>query len=351
MLIFLIVVRANNDSCRTAMFKNARLRLLMTLASFERLGIEDVPGGTWTIPSSVSSQDLESTLEIVRKHEQNPPTDTDGQLRRKRQSDEDFGPRAEFLDDSEGASDGNEEFLFPVGPRPENVRNEALEELRKKRKRKRRQRDGNEEENDEMIEARRKAREDAALARRMKYKSDVYIHDSDEESDAEADREFFRKEEERRKKHGENILNALRHGVPVDEAAKKDGKKRKAAGVSEGGGKKRKRIAEEDAMMDEDDDIALFEGYSSASRRKTDLSSDKDESGAEDTPLSSQDDVPAAAIKEARNLDLPGDDLPFDKTTTADAAAVVDDDDDEGPVIAAPRRRARAGFIIDSDSE
>ena len=208
---------------------------------------------------------------------------------------------------------------------------------------------------DELIEARRKAREEAALERRRKIKSDVYIHDSDEASDEEADKLFFGKEEERRKKHAEDVQEALRHGVPDGVGTKKAGKKRKSEGLVNGQKKRRSDAVDDDDG--DDDDIALFEGYSSASRRnQTDLSSDKAGSGTEDTPLSSQDEIAAAAGTKSDDVSLPRDELlESSKTSAANADTEMQEDESEdseaGQVVVPTRRRARAGFIIDSDSE
>lgn len=332
------------------MFRNSKLRLLMTLIGFERLGVEDVLGATWIIPSGPASQDFQATQQIIKKHEKDPPREVNGLdvgalVRRKREvRDDELGPSAAFIDDSEG-SDGNEEFLFPANSRSKS-KQEILEEL-KTRRRKRRVRDDDEETalDDGMIEARRKAREEAALERRRKIKSDLYVHDSDDESDAEADKQFFAKEEERRQRQSTNVLNALKTGI--SDTAANGNKKRK---MNTSSGDERNNRKNEHALdSGSDDELALFEGYSSTSKRKTSMSSDKD--SKLDTPLSSQDDIVGGDVQSMKPLeaDSMGTKAPLANNDGKNGAG--DDEDSDVPVLPTARRRIRAGFIIDSDSE
>ena len=48
-----ITVRAMSEDIKLAMFKNAKLKLLMRLCKFEILGLEDVLGATWIVPGSL----------------------------------------------------------------------------------------------------------------------------------------------------------------------------------------------------------------------------------------------------------------------------------------------------------
>lgn len=347
-----------DNDFRNAMFKNGKLRLLMTLASFERLGVDDVPGATWMIPSSLTSTELDTTREIMQKYCRDIPSpdeefDPESLMRRKATAD-DGGPRAEFDDDSESdASDGNEDYLFPANPRKPKSRSDALEELKQKRRQRRLRDDEEDEMDDEILAARRKARAEAALERRKKIKSDAYIHDSDEEADKEADKEFFAKEEERRKSHASKIIEALKSGAASNLAEKS--KKRKSTGDGDGQEKRRKRVASDSEDQSGDDDELMIGLESSSSQRRNSNSSDEESS--EETPLSSQGQLPDH--DDSRKSSLSETVIPGESKTAKIASAITDQqgldddevDDDDISVIAAPRRRMRAGFIVDSDSE
>ncbi|KAK2760203.1 Topoisomerase 1-associated factor 1 [Arachnomyces sp. PD_36] len=335
-----IVVKPLDEKCRTAMFKNARLRLLMTLSDFERTGAEDVPGATWAIPSFVTSSMLDVTRESIFKHRADPPKDIDGydpreQLRRK--------PTAESRDTYQGTldvdfgsgSEGEElaadEVLFPA-----NIRSKAaaLNELKQKR-RKRRKADGEKDPlDDETLEERRRVREANALARQRKIKSDLYIHASDEETDEEADVDFFAREEERRKEQAKRVHDALVTGVHPDEQIAK-GKKRKSTEPEERdkpAGKKRLKNNISLISQDTDDEDTPMIGL---------------ESSPEDghtPPTSAEDDLAFDELDSLPKNTSPG-------AANANAATGdSDDEDDDGPV-KAPVPRRRGGFVIDSDSE
>ena len=256
-----ILVTPDTDSLRTAMFKEARLRLLMTLSGMERLGIEDEPNVTWIIPSSLTSAGLRHTHETIERHRKSPifdygdddPVSAEELLRRK---PTEKASRAEYDDDSEGDginsdNDTENEFLFPFsGPvdRP-NPHHKALDALKAKR-RKRRHSDSIEL-NDESLEERRKARHKADLEKARKVKSAEFIRDSDDESDEERDREFFAKEEMRRKGQGEKIKQAFEAGrvkknieggvtKPAARGTKVNMKRKSAGGEGESGRMRRK---------------------------------------------------------------------------------------------------------------
>jgi replication fork protection complex subunit Tof1/Swi1 len=60
------------------MFKDNKLRLLMTLVGFTRLGEHHDPDATWVIPSSLTETQLQEAIELIRKFEFAPPTYEDG---------------------------------------------------------------------------------------------------------------------------------------------------------------------------------------------------------------------------------------------------------------------------------
>ncbi|KAL8791623.1 MAG: hypothetical protein Q9195_005772 [Heterodermia aff. obscurata] len=217
-----IVLIPGTPERATALFKNAKLRLLLTLAGFERLGIDDEPGTTWILPSGLTARDLHATHDCIDRHRRDPvmqygdedPVSAQDLLRRKP------ARRAEFDDDSDGIvpdeeeeEEEEEEFLFPAGgPVDEKRRKkDALAELKQKRRKRRHSDDEEEEENEATRERRRKARWEADLEKRRKIKSAEFVGDSSEE-DSDADREFFRMEEERRRGQAGRVREALRAG-------------------------------------------------------------------------------------------------------------------------------------------
>lgn len=267
------------------MFKDNKLRLLMTLAGFERLDADDEPNARWIIPSSLSAKELHETREIIEKHRNNPvmeygdedPISAEDMLRRASTTK---ARRAEYDDDSEGdgiVSD-DEEFLFPAGGPTNNNRKSALENLKKRRKPRNSAVD--EETDDETKALKREARKKADLERRRKIKSEKFVRDSDEESDEEQDREFFAKEEERRKGQAAKVLEAFKAGKVV---AVTEGRKRKSIDGDEGESKRSKLdlgLSDSDAAEPSDSDS------SPPGPRQADVSANSDTDSSA-TPLSS----------------------------------------------------------------
>ena len=335
------------------MFKDNKLRLLMTLVGFERLGIEDDANSTWIVPSSASPAKLQEALDEVAKAQSSPPEfdngrDAEDLVRRKVLAKP---RRATFDDDSEDAGfldDGDEELLFPAGG-PTVRKSDALEELKQRRRRRTRDQSTeplDEEEREERAEARRRAE----LERRRKIKSELFVHDSDDEEDAERDRLFFEEEENRRGKQGEELLKALQaKGSGNDDSAKS--KKRKKADVDQS----RKRSRRSSSLSVSDNDDAPEISGASSSLGLHDLIGSTDDEDA-DTPLSSTHQVSSQekSLDEPMSaLQDPPTPLPATKAidrhvTMVDAAESSGDD---VPTAKVGRGRGRAGFVIDSDSE
>jgi replication fork protection complex subunit Tof1/Swi1 len=355
------------------MFSNAKLRLLMTLVRFERLGMEDVPGASWIVPSSLASQDLRHTRSIIEQCLAEPVTENSGRdlsqlIRRKlgnntRQGRDEQTADVDFGSDSEGDDNVPDGPLFPPNPRS---RANALEQLKKQRKKRRKEAGGEEEEepDEQDLEERRRARLENALARQAKIKSDLYIHASDEETDEEADQEFFRLEEQRRKEQAERIRKALLHGV-VEEVSDKprkkgNGRKRTSdqhiASTADTQSKRRRRQQRTEGLDDNDD--LVMTGTEARSPDSTGLGSPslQGANDVEDIPVTSEEDEldfdDDLAFSRNRNRDQVPSAENDDRETEPPAPDTVDEDDDEAaPVAAPPRRRMRAGFVIESDSE
>ena len=264
-----IVLIPGTPERATAMFKNAKLRLLLTLAGFERLGIDDEPGATWIIPSELTARDLHETHECIDRHRRDPvmqygdedPVSAEDLLRRRPNT---RTRKAEFDDDSEDngiVPDGEEEeFLFPAGgPVDEKRRKkDALAELRKKRRKRRHvpvsddDDDQDEGLDDATRERRRKARLEADLEKRRKIKSTEFVGDSEDDSDA--DREFFRKEEERRRGQAVRVREALRAGRKVETEKEKEGAKRRFSANEDTAPESRKRLK---LALDEEETMSV----------------------------------------------------------------------------------------------
>ncbi|KAL3460538.1 timeless protein-domain-containing protein [Aspergillus heterothallicus] len=359
----IIAVKPRDESCKKATFSNAKLRLLMTLMDFERLGQENVEGISWIIPSAISSVELresKSTIDkalVIGVTDERDPRD----LLRRKYGNEPKGAAAQTTLDVDFGSDSEGEDIVPDGPLfPPNPRSKsnALDELKKKRKKKK---DKGEAESldDETLEEHRKVRDENARVRLAKIKSDLYVHASDEETDEEADEEFFRLEEERRKEQSERIKKALLLGRTEADSGttkKKRGKRSSeinAAGEGEAGGKRRRHSPFTPEVNG--DDVLMSETGTPSRASSVENMSIGDNTGDKATSTSPSDD----------ELDLDSSDLgfghgrektlelrPFDDAPNLKGSATNEEDEDDAPVITAPaRRRMRAGFVIDSDSE
>jgi replication fork protection complex subunit Tof1/Swi1 len=353
-LIAISVIRPASDEIRTATWKNAKLKLLMTLCQLERLGAEDKPHATWIVPSALTSAHLEELQSIIEKYLETPWTDVSGVkpedlLRRVKTittayAEDDEPPRDAFIDDSEG-SDHLEDFMFP-----DNVRSksDALDELRKKpKKRKLMRKNAAEPLPEDELDERRKAREQAALDRRRKIKSELYIRDSDEEMDEEENRAFFAREEENRKKQAQRVLAALSVGRTEESARKK----RKSEGGDDDATDKRRRQSEsEDERMDDDeeDEMEIMGAESDSPPQQRAATSD-DDLDVEDTPVSSQSQASHAELgKDAPLQEIP---QPRLSSLAVTKGKEAEDSDDELPTLTSQRRRVRAGFILDDSDE
>lgn len=286
------------------MFKDNKLRFLMTLSGFERLGIDDEPGATWIIPSALSARELHETHDCIDRHRRDPvmqygddgdTMNAEDMLRRKANTAA-RQRRAEYDDDSDGdgiIDDGEEEFLFPAGgPVDDKTRKkDALKEMKSKRRRRRHAVGSDDEDgglSDATREARRKARLETDREKRRKIKSNEFVGDSDD--DDEADAEFFRREEEMRKGQAGRVMEALRAGrvekkaEGVQGVAKKEAK-RKGDTLDAGKGKRRKPSPKR--LDDSDDDVMSLGNAGSSSPPDKRALSISSEDEATDTPLSS----------------------------------------------------------------
>ncbi|MCJ1431107.1 Topoisomerase 1-associated factor 1 [Xylographa pallens] len=350
------IVKPDNDERKLAIFKDNKLRLLMTLAGFERIGPDDDPDCTWIVPSELTSTQLQETCDMIEKSRKHPisqygsedPVPVEEMLRRKTV----IRPRAEFDDDSEGdglATDGEKEFLFPAGG-PTNRKSDALAELKKKRRKRGVDNISDAEVDDEARDAKRKARALAELEKRRKLKSDVLVHDSDDEDDEERDREFFAREAERRKGQSLKVLEALK-GAEEDGSDTTVSKKRKR---SEGGNQRRKKTRYSGTDSESDmDELPRVQGIRSSPHPEDQDPSTSDDNSDTETPLSSPQNNPLNEIE--LNKALLGRNTDSFATEKVSMLAIDEkDEEDEDETMLLPsstRMRGRLAVLDDSDDD
>jgi replication fork protection complex subunit Tof1/Swi1 len=356
-----IVVKPDSEERRLAMFKDNKLRLLMSLVGFSRVGEAHDPDATWIIPSSFTSEELQLAIDLTRKYEFDPATYEDGKgpedlIRSKASAARRSARRVNFDDDDDEVDNAPEEEdygEYRAGRATERKPDGERKKL------KRRQRVGtpvelDDEEKDRRAEARRKKE----LEKMAKQKSTEYVHDSDDDDDDDKDVEFFAREEALR----QEIMKAFgksRTTISM-EADTVTSKKRKAEGSTSRGKRRKtppKRKAQPFADSDDESDAGIHDVAVLSSRAPSlearDLLQDESEveDEATDTPLSSQH---ANGVHESDDDTITAP-APSSTSKSQDVVMGDDDDDDEdedAPVVRRPMaRNKRGGFIIDSDSE
>jgi replication fork protection complex subunit Tof1/Swi1 len=348
------VIKPDNEERRVAMFKDNKLRLLLTLVGFTRLGDNDDPDASWVIPSTVTSIKLQQAVDLIRKYEFEPPTYDDGKgpedmLRSKAlaAASRRSARRVDWDDDDDGigheSGEDRGEYAWD-----EPTARKADGDVKKVVKRRRRVQTPIELDDEEKQE-RANARRRREIEKQLKAKSTVLVHDSDEEDDPEADAAFFAREEALRMQTKANISNSLILGITEPAVSKK----RKADGVTAKGSKRRKTPPKpragpfysdgSDGEEADDGSEGISSSRDQSEERQVDLNDSDNE--ATDTPLSSQlAGVAELSVKVADPA----------ATTDGDTTMADADDDDEDEIITTRRptaRSMRAGFIIDSDSE
>lgn len=357
----------DNEERRIAMFKDNKLRLLMSLAGFERVSIDDEPGSTWLIPSALSARELSETQGLIEKHRMNPtmqygddedPKTAEEMLRRAPTAKK----RAEYDDDTEdeGFASSEEDFLYRAGgPTETNKKSDALARLKKKRRSRRSVTSGDEDGgmSDDTREARRKARLKADQEKKRKMKSKLLVRDSDEESDEDLDREFFAREEAIRKAQADRVREALQAGritaVVRNQKRKSDAR--------EGGDGKRVRV-DLTASDTEGPDVVDEQSSSALRGRSASVSSAEDVSPS--TPLSSPRIISSQEKRSEKTLK---DDARIDSSqerirNKASTLTLIDEgtdtgseagDEDEDDALVAPvgRRRVRETALLLDDSD
>ncbi|OJD40035.1 topoisomerase 1-associated factor 1 [Diplodia corticola] len=334
-----ITVRPDNEERRIALFKDNKLRLLLKILGFIRVGLDEDRDASWIIPPSLTSEELQQSAQAIQQTEWEPPSfdedkSAEDMVRTKRQH---VALRGDTDDEDDDVPDAlDDEELFPAGG-PTARRSDALKELKKKRTRNKRT--ASEEPDDEEKERKKEARRQRELEKRRKIKSELFVHSSDEDTDEEADREFFAAEEERRKKTAGKIVRALISAQIHDTASKK----RKSTAANK---KSRKKQKGSGTGSDSEDAGTGLDSRSSSEEPVSRLRIVSDDEEESDTPLSSQH-----AAKDTAREKFAEAQATTEKTTRDVEMQEGDDEEDEGVPARRPvrRRNIRAGFLIDSD--
>jgi replication fork protection complex subunit Tof1/Swi1 len=340
------------------MFKDNKLRLLMKLVGFERLGEHHDPDAAWIVPSSLTSAQLQESIDLIRKFEFDPPTYEDGKtpedlLRSKAATARRSTRRADFDDDSDNGIDNElEEDHGEYAQGGPTTREGSAPQ--KKLKRRRRQRTPDELD-DEEKDRRAAARRQKEIEKQAKALSTMFVHDSDDEEwDAEKDAAFFAREEAIRQENLQVFKKSLVLGTIEPVASKK----RKADAPAKKSKRRKSPPKRRTLFADSDDEGEEHTSSRAASEAAGDIL-DNDDDDDDDTPLSPQN--AAATIVD----EMDEDDTPERTSSAAEKGGDVamtnvdmdldddDDDDDDGPVAARrpAARNTRAGFVVDSDSE
>jgi replication fork protection complex subunit Tof1/Swi1 len=345
-----------SSQTQTGVFKSPKIRLLLSLLSIERLDAVDEPGATYLIPSATSSEALSQSLSKIHSGERgdtlnsyNDAKPASTYLRRKAAAVEtDDDGRVVIHSDSEGEESFDEATLFPLGPGP-TARKPDHEPSSKGKKLKRLKRNREEPDDEEKLK-KAKMRREKEKDKRKKIKSDAFIHESDEEWDAERDAEFFKNEELWRAKMGMSL-------VQIEEATKRaEMKKRKGEDDEVVEKKKKRRLSASDSEdEDQSDDERRVEKEVLVINSDSDSDSASDASDKEDSDekMSDDEDTPLTSQPKEPVLNIPGDANKENEVAKNIGTKDSDDDsEDDIPVKRVAKRNVRGGFVmVDSDSE
>lgn len=338
------------------MFKDNKLRLLMSLVGFSRIGDHHDPDATWLVPSSLTSTQLQEAVDLIRKYEFDPPIYEDGKgpedfLRSKAAAARQSSRRVEYDDDSDGKDD-DDSARDPGeygADRPTSRKPNGTKKRLTQRKRARTPVELDDEEMNRRAEARRKRE----LEKQAEvWKSTIFVHDSDDEDwDAEKDAKFFAREEALR----QEMLADLKTRLVLGSTEAASSKKRKADEPTKKSKRRKSPPKKRTGPFndsDEDDDEIMADAASINSSRahSVDATDTVEDDETTDTPLSSHH-VAAAPIDDD-TPQRPNSTATKDKGVSSVEASDDDEDEDVPVIVRRPAaRNTRAGFVIDSDSE
>lgn len=356
-----IFLNNDTDERKAQLFSDKHLRLLLKTLGFERLGATEDLDAIWSIPSTLTPEQLREAIDEINKTEFDPPTFEDGKAAEDlvRNKSSSSSRRTAAFSDSDSANDDDDDdlgMLFPANL-PE-ARKEGPEKPRKRRRLLPR---NHTELTDAQAEERGAERQRKENERNRKIKSALYVTAADDESDEERDAEFFRLEEQRRRRTAGIIRSALlrEEGEGNDEMVKK--KRKKAASRPEENQKRKKKRAtalggdEDDISMDDATDHEAGEEHrETSSNSVVDISSANDDSEDHDdveTETTSTSQTAQAEAVPKLTYPLPLSELSANVNIATVEAERKEDEEDDVPS-AKPVVRRRGVFIIDdSDDE
>lgn len=364
----------------------------MKVVGFERMShaLDEEVGSAWIIPPRHSAQDLEEYRDLISKAEFSPPSFEDGetadqQVRRK------TAPRRKVVYDDDDGDDANDfvddddDVLFPKNlPNKNLVGPDGDRPTKKRRIRRRKDASGDDEdelpseEEDEIRAEKARKRRKRDLDKQRKIKSALYISPSDDESDAEGDAEFFRREEEIRQRVKKALAFAPTDVSQLQESAVP------SAAIAET--VKRLMADSEDEGEKSSTDESLAEGKAASRKRKSDAilvdddedeqtssppakkaapapkkrggflveSSDEEDEAMDDAEASSPDHIPGDEDDETAENDSDGDEMQTDDTPLSSNPKAVAQDEDSLPA-RSPLKEKHVNITqqngLDSDGE
>jgi replication fork protection complex subunit Tof1/Swi1 len=368
------VIKTDTEERRIAVFKDNKLRLLMTLVGFIRLGADNDPDASWLVPASLTSADLQAAIDLIRKYEFDPPTYEDGKgpedmLRSKTATERRAAPRVEFDDDSDGIDRGSDEDKGEYAAGGPTVR--KPDGTRKKLTRRRRERTPVELD-DEEKEARAEARRKKEAEKREKERSTMFVHDSDDEDwDSDKEKEFYERENKIRELSMAQFKKSM--GLNTVEPTLSTKTKKRKADEDTGKEKKRRKTPPRKKGPFDDSDSGGEDAVSSSSEPDEQPSKDKkkapskrkagpfDASDSEDGDAVSEADSEGRKVVEIDSEDE-ATDAPLSSVKPSSTSSTLknqdvvmvdedDEDEDDAPVARRPAARSRAGFVVESDSD
>lgn len=385
-------VSHDSDERKEALFKDKFLRLFLKTVGCERLGAAEDTDASWVVSSEVTSEHLKEALEKIQNAEHHGVELEEGKtaldcIRNSSAANR----RAAFEPDTDESEGDLDAPLFPPNLREKRKAGDGEDAPRKKRRLTKRNR---KELTEDELQEKAKAKSKREKEKTAKIKSALFVTESDDESDAEKDAEFFRLEEERRRKTAGIIRTALlQEAVRAEEDSDVEAAVGKVSEKWKKGGKGTKaRRKEAEKSVESAEDTEMSDEEREVRPRKSSnvfISSDGDSDSANEparrpnrkrltsrrtsSDAQSEEDAPAQAgwrtISDVENEERAEEEetpnnsppqLPLTevsgnagKCVTTGDTGMETDDGDEGPIKPmAPTAgaRRRPAFIVEDDS-
>ncbi|CCU77341.1 hypothetical protein/topoisomerase 1-associated factor 1 [Blumeria hordei DH14] len=352
----LITVNPDTSVRKTSMHQDGLFRLLMKLVGIMQIDKTDDSKTSWVVPSSVSAGEIENSLKLIERQELSPLGVIDDQkavdLIGVKAIKSRNGTRRQFEDD-EDSDNVEEDILIHHHDLSGKKVSEAGKITKKKLKPRKEDEFGkvmNTYYTDIEIEARNSAKREREREKNRKIKSNLFVHDSDEETDEERDRAFFEREEKIRQRSKLAIVKDLLN-AGNDTYSNLDGKPSDQnlipiisdfeEDINSFRKKSRKRQSSLASLDNQDEDTQLhkslnFDSKSSVARLA------HHSTGVKRQKVKDVDDEDNYSIKKNSVSSI----------TKTDFNNRSEGDDEEDSIVARPtKRRVRTGFIMESSDE